>query len=268
MHRAPTRRSARPTATHAPLLARASAGGCQSFIQSVTQNGYVLTSTSTCAAVRQRAPFDLLLNPACARIRNRASSEPPPTLTPPPAHAPQCAPDCASCSTAGAGACDAGSCRPGYGLTFAKKCAPVRQRAPFDLLCNPACARIRNRASSEPPPTLTPPPAHVLHAAQSAVRGQLRLLQHSRCRRLRRGILCDWLRADVHLHMRSGAPGSLSTGPIGNQARHPCERTPTKRNTPSPHLLLTGRSVRTTATRVQTLALASAMLEDVGVAMA
>ena len=198
-----------PPSAHAPQCAAncascstAGAGACD---VGSCATGYVLTPTYTCAAVRQHASFDLLRNPACARIRPRTSSEPPPTLTPLPAHAPQCAPDCASCSTAGAGACDAGSCRPGYGLTFAKKCAPVRQRAPFDLLCNPACARIRNRASSEPPPTLTPPPAHVLHAAQSAVRGQLRLLQHSRCRRLRRGILCDWLRADAHVHMRSGA---------------------------------------------------------------
>ena len=109
------------------------------------------TFTSTCAPVRQHAPFDLLRNPACARIRNRASSEPPPTLTPLPAHAPQCAPNCAACSTAGAGACDAGSCATGYGLygliSFTSKCAPVRQRASFDLFRNPACARIRPLAS-------------------------------------------------------------------------------------------------------------------------
>ena len=161
--------------------------------------GFGLTPTSTCAAVRQRAPFDLLRNPACARIRPRASSKPPPTLTPLPAHAPQCAPNCASCSTAGAGACDAGSCVTGYGLTSTSTCAAVR-RAPCPLVQSETKRAIHANA---PQQSATHP--HPISCSLAAVCGQLRRV----CKRWPWQVRCwkmlEWLWPDFHLHMRSGA---------------------------------------------------------------
>ena len=63
-------------------------------------------------------------------------------------------------------------------------------------------AQARAPIRHHPP---TPDPAARHHAA---VHGQLHVLQHS-CRQVRCRSMCDRLRADQHLHMRSGAPDCI-----------------------------------------------------------
>ena len=132
-------------------------------------------------------------------------SEAPPNLTPPPAHVPQCSANCASCSTAGASKCDAGSCVTGYGLTSAKTCEPVRQCCTPGSRSCAMCMKARtppDKLGSAPRGATRP---HPEARPRAAVRSQLHIMQHSRCRRLRRGILCGWLRADFGQDMRTGA---------------------------------------------------------------
>ena len=92
---------------------------------------------SACRTFQARAAH----TPA-ARARARA----PPTLTPTPSHSLQCAVNCNYCNTAGAGKCDAGSCRPRYGSFSTSKCGPVRQACIFVTLSAGSPTRLRARA--------------------------------------------------------------------------------------------------------------------------